>query len=82
MISFFLSFLSSCLGTHVYRSGSGGAARGVAAPEVRLAPLARPVRLVGAGNEPALAAGSGNVLIWKGKQRGLSLRTPKGKKIL
>ena len=45
-----------------------------------MAPLARPVRLVGAGNEPDLAAGSGNVLIWKGKQIGLSLRTPKGKK--
>lgn len=46
------------------------------------APLARPDRLVGEGNESDLAAGSCNVLIWKGKQVGLRLRTPKGKKIL
>ena len=63
-------------------SRGGGVAGGVAAPDVRLAPLARPVRLVGAGQAPDLAAGSCNVLIWKGKQGGLSLRTQKGKKPL
>jgi hypothetical protein len=45
------------------------------------APLARPVRLVGAGQAPDLVAGSCNVLSWKGKLVGLSLRTPKGKKL-
>jgi len=49
---------------------------------VRLAPLARPVRLVGAGQAPDLAAWSCNVLIYKEKQAGLSLRTPTGKKTL
>lgn len=39
-------------------------------------------RLVGEGNEPNLAAGSFNVLIWKGKQVGLILRTQKGIKPL
>jgi deoxyribonuclease V len=39
-------------------------------------------RLVGEGNEPDLAAGSFNVLIWKGKPVGLILRTQKGKKPL
>jgi deoxyribonuclease V len=36
-------------------------------------------RLVGEGSEPDLAAGSYNVLIWKGKQVGLILRTQTGK---
>jgi deoxyribonuclease V len=36
-------------------------------------------RLVGEGEEPELAAGSCNVLIWKGKQVGLILRTQKDK---
>jgi deoxyribonuclease V len=39
-------------------------------------------RLVGEGVEPELAAGSFNVLIWKGKQVGLILRTRKGIKPL
>jgi deoxyribonuclease V len=39
-------------------------------------------RLVGEADEPDLAAGSFNVLIWKGKQVGLILRTQKGKKPL
>jgi len=39
-------------------------------------------RLVGEGNEPDLAAGSYNVLIWKGNQVGLILRTQKGIKPL
>jgi deoxyribonuclease V len=39
-------------------------------------------RLVGEGTEPDAAAGSYNVLIWKGKQVGLILRTQKGKKPL
>jgi deoxyribonuclease V len=39
-------------------------------------------RLVGEGVEPDLAAGSYNVLIWKGKQVGLILRTQKGIKPL
>ncbi len=45
---------------------------------VELIPLAGPVRLMGEGVEPDLAAGSYNALIWKGKQVGLILRTPKG----
>jgi deoxyribonuclease V len=39
-------------------------------------------RLVGDGEEPGLAAGSYNALIWKGKQVGLILRTQKGIKPL
>jgi deoxyribonuclease V len=39
-------------------------------------------RLVGEGEEPELAAESCNVLIWKGKQVGLILRTQKGIKPL
>lgn len=39
-------------------------------------------RLVGEADEPDLAAGSFNVLIWKGKQVGLILRTQTGKKPL
>ncbi|MGO8762441.1 MAG: endonuclease V [Desulfobaccales bacterium] len=39
-------------------------------------------RLVGAGEAPELAAGSYNVLIWKGKQVGLIFRTQKGVKPL
>jgi deoxyribonuclease V len=39
-------------------------------------------RLVGEAEEPELAAGSYNVLIWKGKQVGLILRTQKGVKPL
>jgi deoxyribonuclease V len=39
-------------------------------------------RLVGEGEEPALAAGSYKALIWKGKQVGLILRTQKGIKPL
>jgi deoxyribonuclease V len=35
-------------------------------------------RLVGEGDEPDLAAGSFNALIWKGKKVGLILRTQKG----
>jgi len=62
-------------------SRGGGVTGGVAAPDVMLAPLAQPVRLVGAGQAPDLVAGSCNVFSWKGKQVGLSLRTPNGKKI-
>jgi len=39
-------------------------------------------RLVGEGQEPDLAAGSYNPLIWQGKVVGLLLRTQKGKKPL
>jgi deoxyribonuclease V len=39
-------------------------------------------RLVGEGEEPDLAAGSFNALIWKGKQVGFILRTQKGIKPL
>jgi deoxyribonuclease V len=39
-------------------------------------------RLVGEGSEPDQAAGSYNLLIWKGKQVGLILRTQKGIKPL